>query len=81
MSENLQAKPGQLVMTDGPQSQTDQMFSGLGLSSYVKKRDTGALATKMMDSNTNPFPAPPTSTRFLKTYSTLRLGVDSRRQF
>lgn len=59
MSENLQIKSGQLVATEGQQSQTDQLFSGLGLSSYVTKKDSGSLATKMMDTNNSPMPIPP----------------------
>jgi len=31
-------------------SQTDQLFSGLGLSSYVSKKDSGSIATKMLGS-------------------------------
>ena len=61
MSENLQIKSNQLVATDGPQNQLDQMFSGLGLSSYMTKKDSGALATKMLDPSSTPFPPPPSA--------------------
>lgn len=54
MSENLQAKPGQLIASPENQSEMDQMFSGLGLDSYIAKKDTGALATSMLPTEENP---------------------------
>lgn len=42
---------GQLVTTETMPCQTDQLFSGLGLSSYVVKKDSGSIATKMLASN------------------------------
>ena len=52
MSENLQTKPGELVpsSTLEPSNEMDQMFAGLGLGSYVSKKDTGAIATGLMSS-------------------------------
>jgi len=54
MSENMQIKPGELVSSSGLEaanSTTDQMFAGLGLGSYVSKKDTGAIATGLMSDN------------------------------
>ena len=54
MSENMQMKPGELVPSSGLEaanSTTDQMFAGLGLGSYVSKKDTGAIATGLMSDN------------------------------
>ena len=47
-------KPGELVPSSGLEaanSTTDQMFAGLGLGSYVSKKDTGAIATGLMSDN------------------------------
>ena len=54
MSENMQNKPGELVPSSnvGSVNETDKMFAGLGLGSYVAKRDTGAIATGLMSSST-----------------------------
>ena len=53
MSENMQTKPGELVPSSTLESsnEMDQLFAGLGLGSYVSKKDTGAIATGLM-SNT-----------------------------
>ena len=53
MSENMQTKPGELVPSSNlePSNAMDEMFAGLGLGSYVSKKDTGAIATGLM-SNT-----------------------------
>lgn len=50
MSENMQNKPGELVPASnlGPTNEMDQMFAGLGLGSYISKKDTGAIATGLM---------------------------------
>ena len=55
MSENMQNKPGELVPTAslGPVTETDKMFAGLGLGSYVTKRDTGAIATGLMSNSSS----------------------------
>jgi hypothetical protein len=50
--------PGQLVTTDAMSCQTDQLFSGLGLSSYVAKKDSGSIATKMLAANGSSFGTP-----------------------
>jgi hypothetical protein len=50
-------------------------FSGLGLSSYVTKKDTGALAQRMMDPAAAAFPPPPTGKRSAVTiFYFFRLG-------
>jgi hypothetical protein len=57
MSETNQMKPGQLIAassSSGPQSEFDEMFSGLGLASYVTKPDTGAIATSMLSGGGHP---------------------------
>ena len=53
MSESMQTKPGELVPSSNlePKSEMDQMFAGLGLGSYVSKKDTGAIATGLMSNN------------------------------
>ena len=53
MSENMQIKPGELVSASNlePNNAMDQMFAGLGLGSYVSKKDTGAIATGLMSNN------------------------------
>ena len=53
MSESMQTKPGELVPSSNlePKSEMDQMFAGLGLGSYVSKKDTGAIATSLMSNN------------------------------
>ena len=50
MSESMQTKPGELVPASNiaPSNEMDQMFAGLGLGSYVSKKDTGAIATGLM---------------------------------
>ena len=55
MSESMQTKPGELVPSSNlePKSEMDQMFAGLGLGSYVSKKDTGAIATGLMSNNTS----------------------------
>ena len=62
MSDGL-AKPDQLVAapSGGKTSEMDQMYSGLGLESFVGKKDTGALATGLMDTERNKKLAPMTS--------------------
>ena len=54
MSESNQLKSNQLVpsTSNGRRSELDDVFSGLGLGSYVGKKDTGAIATSMMPNNT-----------------------------
>ena len=50
----MQIKPGELVSSsdlEAANSTTDQMFAGLGLGSYVSKKDTGAIATGLMSDN------------------------------
>ncbi len=58
MSETAQMKSDQLVpsTSKGTQGELDDVFSGLGLGSYVSKKDTGAIATSMMSNNTNHVP-------------------------
>ena len=54
MSENNQLKPGQLISTPSSKSNSefDQMFDGLGLGSYVSKRETaGSIATSNNQQN------------------------------
>ena len=53
MSESMQTKPGELVPSSNlePKSEMDQMFAGLGLGSYVSKKDTGAIATGLMSND------------------------------
>ena len=55
MSESMQTKPGELVSSSNlePKSEMDQMFAGLGLGSYVSKKDSGAIATGLMSNNTS----------------------------
>lgn len=51
MSENTQVRPDQLIANPSAStSAMDDMFSGLGLGSYVQKKDTGAIATGLMSS-------------------------------
>ena len=49
----MQTKPGELVPSSNlePKSEMDQMFAGLGLGSYVSKKDTGAIATGLMSND------------------------------
>ena len=51
MGENNQLKAGQLIpnasvasAASESNSQLDQMFNGLGLDSYIGKKDTGTIA-------------------------------------
>lgn len=65
MSDSL-AKPDQLVAApaagSGKQSEMDDMFSGLGLASYVGKHNTaGSLATSLMDNKEKSRLSPMTS--------------------
>ena len=49
MSESATLKPNQLVSAPSSKSsEMDDLFSGLGLGSYVAKKDTGAIATGLM---------------------------------
>ena len=51
MSENVQARSDQLVAAPTKPHEMDDMFTGLGLGSYVQKKDTGAIATGLMASS------------------------------
>ena len=53
MSESMQTKPGELVPASNlkPSNEMDDMFAGLGLGSFVSKKDTGAIATGLMSND------------------------------
>lgn len=56
MSENAQLKPDQLVPHNDNKAagDSDSMLAGLGLGSYVEKKDSQAIATGLMTSNHPP---------------------------
>ena len=87
MSENFQTKPDQLVPTV-PSSvagqklnDVDDMFSGMGLDNYVKKKDTAALATGLMsnqpDSNQQTFAE---TTPSFNATSTSQLSLEDKKR-
>lgn len=50
MAENNQLKAGQLIPDSQDKSGMNHMFNGLGLDSYIDKKDTGSLATNLLSS-------------------------------